>query len=79
MHAEEKVLPIVALLTQDQKWQPAFEHLYAQGQKGIHLAPEPRQHPTKLRQILSEVGFKKLQITTEASLAEVNPSIIYSY
>ena len=71
MHAEEKVPPIVALPTQDQKWQPVFVRLYAQGQRGIHLVPELRQHPTKLRQILPEVGFRKLQIIMAAFLAEV--------
>ena len=59
----------IALQTQGLRWQPAFVHLYAQGQRDTRLGLEQRQH--QLQQMQEDGLILLQQIIMEAFLVEV--------
>ena len=59
----------IALQTQGLRWQPAFVHLYAQGQRDIRLVQEQHQH--QLQQMQEDGLILLQQIIMEAFRVEV--------
>ena len=65
----ERAVVTVALQKQGLRWQPAFVHLYAQGQRDTRLGLEQRQH--QLQQMQEDGLILLQQIIMEAFLVEV--------